>query len=118
MLETMFQASMWLVRRSEEFAHSMVVLYETRNVKYADFVEPGQTLVVTAEIRKEDGPLTTIMARGTVNGSNAVSGRLVLERFNLADRHAQHAAFDPYLRREMRQNFEQLCSASAVGAVL
>src|ERR1051325_4818621 len=50
MLEAMTQTGAWLVRASEDFAHSMVTLKEARNVKYANFVEQGQTLAVTAEI--------------------------------------------------------------------
>jgi len=37
MLETMFQAGLWLVRKTEDFAHSMVVLKEARNVKFSGF---------------------------------------------------------------------------------
>src|SRR6188768_3104363 len=84
MLEALYQASCWLVRQSEGFAHSVVLLKEARNVKYSGFVAPGQTMDVTAEILKQDESVTTLKAQGTVNGSIAVSGRLVLERFNLA----------------------------------
>ena len=34
MLETMYQAGLWLVRRTENFAHSVVLLNEARNVKF------------------------------------------------------------------------------------
>ena len=60
MLEAMFQASAWLVRQSEGFAHSVVILKEARNVKYFDFITPGQELVVTAEILKQDESTTTL----------------------------------------------------------
>jgi len=103
MLEAMYQAGAWLVRQSEGFAHSMVVLKEVRNIKYSDFVTPGKELVVTAEILKQDGPLTTLKAQGTIDGNVAVNGRLVLESFNLADRYPKRRASDPYLRNEMRQ---------------
>src|SRR5687768_9274119 len=86
MLEAMYQASAWLVRQTEGFAHSVVILKEARNIKYADFVTPGKELVVTAEILKQDDETTTLKAQGTIEGNLAVSGRLVLERFNLADR--------------------------------
>ena len=85
MLESMYQTSAWLVRSTDDFAYSMVVLKEARNVKYADFVQPGQVLQVTAELQKRDGRLTWLKARGTVDGSVAVSARLVLDRYNLAD---------------------------------
>jgi 3-hydroxyacyl-[acyl-carrier-protein] dehydratase len=113
MLEAMYQASAWLVRQSEGFAHSVVVLKETRNVKFADFVTPGRELVVTAEILKQEPTLTTLKAQGTLDGNIAVSGRLILERYNLADRVPARSDTDPYLRSEMRQVLERLLSAPA-----
>jgi 3-hydroxyacyl-[acyl-carrier-protein] dehydratase len=108
MLEAMYQASAWLVRQSEGFAHSMVVLKEARNIKYADFVTPGKELVVTAEILKQNDSQTTLKAQGTIDGNVAVNGRLVLERFNLADRYPKRAVTDPYLRSEMRGVLKKL----------
>ena len=32
------QASAWLIRQTEGFAHALVLLKEARNIKYADFV--------------------------------------------------------------------------------
>jgi 3-hydroxyacyl-[acyl-carrier-protein] dehydratase len=108
MLEAMYQASAWLVRQSEGFAHSVVVLKEARNIKYADFVTPGKELVVTAEILKQDDCVTTLKTQGTIEGSVAVNGRLLLERFNLADRFPSRRATDPYLRSELRQVLKRL----------
>src|SRR5688572_31585334 len=102
MLEAMYQASAWLVRQSEGFHHSMVVLKEARNIKYTDFVTPGKELLVTAEILKQDDTLTTLKAQGTIDGNLAVNGRLVLERFNLAERYPFRRNTDPYLRSELR----------------
>ena len=108
MLEAMYQAAAWLVRQSEGFANSMVVLKEARNIKYADFVTPGKELVVTAEILKQEGSLTTLKTQGTIDGNVAVNGRLVLDRFNLADRHPSRRNTDPYLRTEMRKVLKRL----------
>jgi 3-hydroxyacyl-[acyl-carrier-protein] dehydratase len=102
MLEAMFQAGMWLIRQTEGFAHSLVLLKEARNIKYADFVAPGKELVVTAEILKQDDSLTTLKVQGTVDGNVAVHGRLVLERFNLAERYPALKDTDPYMRAELR----------------
>jgi 3-hydroxyacyl-[acyl-carrier-protein] dehydratase len=113
MLEAMYQASAWLVRQSEGFAHSMVVLREARNVKYADFVTPGKELVVTAEILKQDDRLTTLKAQGTLAGNVAVNGRLILERYNLADRIPSRASTDPYLRSEHREVLRRLLLPAA-----
>jgi 3-hydroxyacyl-[acyl-carrier-protein] dehydratase len=107
MLEAMFQASAWLVRASEDFAHTVVMLREARNVKYADFVQPGQTLTVTAQLVKQDSDTTDLKAKGMVEGRVAVSARLILARFNLADRgHA--AALDDFARRRFREEFHLL----------
>jgi 3-hydroxyacyl-[acyl-carrier-protein] dehydratase len=108
MLEAMTQAGAWLVRATEDFAHSMVVLREARNVKYGQFVEPGQTLEVAAELFKETENQTTLKARGTVDGRTTVSARLVLERYNLADQDPSQATTDQHLKHELRQMFELL----------
>ena len=108
MLESMTQACAWLVRASEDFAHSMVLLHECRNVKYGQFVEPGQILEVKANIIKQDERLTTFKASGSVNGAMAVSARLILERYNLAEQMPQRAASDARIRRKMKEQFEVL----------
>jgi len=108
MLEAMTQAGAWLVRVSEDFAHSMVVLKEARNVKYGQFVEPGQRLCVTAEIVSQTERETKLKARGTVDGRTTVSARLVLERYNLGQRRAEDALTDELVKQEMRSLFALL----------
>ena len=76
MLEALTQAGAWLVRVSEDFAHSIVVLKQANNVKYAQFVEPGQTLSVTAEILKFDEGEVKLKAYGTVSGRIILTARL------------------------------------------
>jgi len=112
MLEAMTHAGAWLVRVTDDFAHSMVLLKEARNVKYADFVAPGQVLTVTAEIVKQNARETQLKTQGTVGERVAVSGRLTLERFNLADTQPQLAATDAYLKRHMREQFAIIYSPS------
>jgi 3-hydroxyacyl-[acyl-carrier-protein] dehydratase len=85
MLEAATQAGAWLIRLSENYAHSIVVLQEARAVKYADFVAPGHTLTIRVEQTKKDQRHTFFRFEGTVDGKVSVSGRLVLERFNLAE---------------------------------
>jgi 3-hydroxyacyl-[acyl-carrier-protein] dehydratase len=102
MLEAMTQASAWLIRLSEDFAHSMVVLKRAKNVKYGQFVEPGQTLTVTAEVLSHDENETTFKAQGTVDGRTTVSGRLVLHRYNLADANPADLSADEDIREQMR----------------
>ena len=108
MLEAMTQAGAWLIRASEDFAHSMVVLKEARAVKYGQFVEPGQTLRVTAEIVGQTDRETTFKARGAVNGRTTVGARLVLERYNLGDEDPARVSTDETVKQEMRALFALL----------
>ena len=94
MMEAMTQAGAWLVRISDDYAHSLVELRQARSVKYADFVPPGSALRVDVSIVKEEGLLVHIKGRGAVDGRTTVSGRLVLGRRNLADECASGAAID------------------------
>ncbi|QDU30380.1 3-hydroxyacyl-[acyl-carrier-protein] dehydratase FabZ [Anatilimnocola aggregata] len=108
MLETMYQAGMWLVRSSEDFQHAAILLKEARNVKYSDFVTPGKELLVTAELLKQDDTTATLKTQGTINGNVAVSARLVLEKFNIGDRFPARAMSDHYLRQWMKKVFLRL----------
>lgn len=109
MLEALFQASALLVHKSEDFCHSTILIRQAKNVRYADFVQPGQTLVVHSQIIKQDENLTTVKATGTVGDTVAVSGRLVLERSNIVDRYPNREAWDALARRKMRELFDLLC---------
>jgi 3-hydroxyacyl-[acyl-carrier-protein] dehydratase len=112
MLEAMTQAGAWLVRASEDFAHSMVILGEAASVKYGQFVEPGQTLTVTAEIVGQDEQETRLKAMGRVDGQMTVSARLALRRYNLADTDPSRAQTDRALVEHLRNEFQLLCPPS------
>jgi 3-hydroxyacyl-[acyl-carrier-protein] dehydratase len=108
MLEALFQAAAWLVYATEEFRYPVVVLKEARNIRFADFVEPGEVLTVTAEVQRWDWPLVTCKANATVGESVAVSGRLVLERFCMQDRYRRRIDADNMVRHELQTLFKQL----------
>jgi len=108
MLEAMFQASCWLVRASEGFKHSVISLDEVRNVKFADFMQPGQVLTIVAELVKSDESSFTIKASGNRGDVVAVSGRLILGKRNLEDQNGALSSLDEYVRNEMRKEFEKL----------
>ncbi len=94
MLEAATQASAWLVRLSEDFAHSVIVLHEAKAVKFADFVTPGNTLRMCVKQIRQDGKLVHMRFQGEVEGQSCVSGRLVLECSNLADDHRENKVHD------------------------
>lgn len=108
MLEAMLEAGAWLIRATEDFAHSIVVLRKAGNVKYGQFVQPGQTLQVSAEILGQADGETKIKARGTMNGRLTVAGRLSLVSYNVADIDPTRANADEEVRRNMRRLFDLL----------
>jgi 3-hydroxyacyl-[acyl-carrier-protein] dehydratase len=103
MLEAATQAGAWLLRLSENFAHSIISLKEARNIKYADFVQPGQTLEITVSLVKKDERLATFKIEGQQSGRTTLTGRLVLERYNLAELDPDRAAIDELLIKHFRR---------------
>ena len=79
MLEALYQAGMWLVQNSEEFAYKKVMAAEVKNAKFADFVEPGDTLEVEATLLKKEGHRFSLKTAGKKGDVVAVSARMVLE---------------------------------------
>ena len=113
MLEAMTQAAAWLLRSDEDFAHSIVVLKEARNIKYADFVEPGECLTVTAEMIKSGPREAEFKTQGVVDSKVCVSARLVMERYNMADDDPENAEMDAYNKIKMRKLFATLIVSQA-----
>src|SRR5438552_5322818 len=97
MLEALTQAAGWLLHTRSNFAKSMTVLKEARNVKYGQFVAPGNSLRVEVEFVKETQGGATFKATGTVDGAIAVAARIELSYFNLADKEPELAAIDSRL---------------------
>ena len=104
MLEAATQAGSWLLRLSENFAHSIITLKEARNVKYADFVAPGQTLDVTVSILKKDDRCATLKVEGRIGDRQTLSGRIVLERYNLIDHDPAYRAVDEKIIQHFRRS--------------
>ena len=119
MLEAMTQAAAWTIRVAEDFAHSIIVLRSAKNVKYGDFVEPGRVLTVTAEVLSQDETTTKVKASGTVSSAGgertSLTARLVLERYNMADRLPHGDAVDARVRAEMRKLWAVLHPAARTG---
>ncbi|HEY3963028.1 MAG TPA: 3-hydroxyacyl-ACP dehydratase FabZ family protein [Planctomycetaceae bacterium] len=108
MIEAMVQTAAWLMRLQEDFAYSMVLLKASRAVKFVNFVAPGRTLQVTTEMQGWNGGECTFKGAGTVGGESAVSAKLTLVRFNLADQNPRLKSSDEIQIRAARELFAQL----------
>lgn len=108
MVEAMVQSAAWLVRHTEDFSHSTVLLKQARGVKFNTFVSPGQTLVVEVSVKSRQEGIWVFDAAGSVNGASAVSAKLTLERFNLADRNPELASSDEHQITQLKNLFRCL----------
>jgi 3-hydroxyacyl-[acyl-carrier-protein] dehydratase len=108
MLETLFQAASWLLHATEDFRNTVVMLREARNVKYADFVQPGQTLRIEVELVELGEREAIFKARGLVGEVTAVTARLTLERYRTAERYPDRAGWEAESRRKLRERFARL----------
>src|SRR4030065_2244119 len=51
LLEGLIESASWLVREAENFAHSMILLEEARNVKYKTLAAPGTQIEYAVEAK-------------------------------------------------------------------
>lgn len=116
MLEAMVQASAWLVREALDFAPSLVLLKEARNVIYKSFVVPGQVLTIESQCKELTAQQSAFAARGTVDGQEIVKGKLTLRHLNVADHDERLAETDHRIRQHMRSLFELIWASRTTGA--
>jgi 3-hydroxyacyl-[acyl-carrier-protein] dehydratase len=97
MLEAVTQAAGWLLHHRRSFACSMAVLKEAKNVKYGQFVAPGNSLRLQVEWVKDTETGAMFKAAGTVNDDQAVAAKIELAYFNLGDKQPALASLDARL---------------------
>lgn len=101
MLQTLIEAGAWLLRVTEGFQHSVIVLREAKHVKYGAFMEPSRQMQIGVEWMEQDNDLVTFKGKGEVNGNTTVSARFTVSRFNLRER-------DPAFRKTDERLIEHL----------
>lgn len=110
MVEALVQTSAWLMRVTDDFQYSTILLKQARALKFNNFVKPGHALLVSATLQKTNGAECVLKCTGTVDGDSAVSARLTLERFNLRDKNPKLSATDENLVTKMRSLCSQIWS--------
>src|ERR1700752_383369 len=75
MLQTLVESAAWLLRLTEDFRHSVIVLREAKNVKYGTFMVPGHRLDLEVELLSQDGTTATFKGKGETGGATTVSAR-------------------------------------------
>lgn len=108
MLEALYQAACILIRATDDYQCSVLHLEEAKNVKFADFMEPGNKLNIEVELVKNEADRVSLKATGTKGDSVAVSARLVVRKSRLSDEHPELAHLDRYIANRPRKELEIL----------
>jgi 3-hydroxyacyl-[acyl-carrier-protein] dehydratase len=108
MLEAITQAAGWLMHHRTGFAKSMAVLKEAKNVKYGQFVAPGNYLKVDVELAKLTETGATFKANGFAGADPALQARVELSYFNLGDKQPELAELDGRLIEHHRMRWTVL----------
>src|SRR5579871_5654801 len=111
MLQTLVEAGSWLLRVTDDFRHSMIVLREARNVKYGTFMEPGRQMEIGVELVESNGPVAVLKGKGEVEGNTAVSAKVSLARYNLRDQDPTLSDVDERLVQHWRGQYRLLQGA-------
>ncbi len=108
LLEGLIESASWLVRQTENFAHSMILLEQTRNVKYKSFLTPGAQIEYTVEAKTIEENVSSFTGFGLSQGQRIVEARFGLRHFNLADENSAMAAVDARIIENMKKQWKLL----------
>jgi len=108
LLEGLIESASWLVRQTENFAHSMILLEQARNVKYKSFLAPGAQIEYTVQAKTIEENISSFAGFGLSQGERIVEARFGLRHFNLADQNSAMAAVDAQIIENMKKRWQLL----------
>jgi 3-hydroxyacyl-[acyl-carrier-protein] dehydratase len=113
MLQTLVEGAAWLLRITDNYKHSVIVLREARNVKYGNFMQPGNHMIITVETADYSplSPEVVFKGKGEMDGSSTVSAKFTVSRYNLRERNPELAAVDDRIVEQLRQHARVLHGA-------
>jgi 3-hydroxyacyl-[acyl-carrier-protein] dehydratase len=108
LLEGLIESASWLVRKSENFTHSMILLEQARNVKYKSFLAPGAQIQYTVDAKTIEENVSSFVGLGISQGQRIVEARLGLRHFNLADDDSAMTAVDARVIENLKERWKLL----------
>jgi 3-hydroxyacyl-[acyl-carrier-protein] dehydratase len=108
LLEGLIESASWLVRQTENFAHSMILLEQAKNVKYKSFLAPGSQIEYTVIARTIEENVSSFAGSGISQGDMIVEAWFALKHFNLADENPAMAAVDAQVIECLKKRWELL----------
>ena len=108
LLEGLIESASWLVREAENFAHSMILLEQARNVKYRSFLAPGAQIEYTVEANTIEENVSSFSGFGISGGERIVEAKFGLRHFNLASQNPAMAKVDAVVLENMKSQWKLL----------
>ena len=114
MVEAMVQSAAWLVRASTDFAASIIVLKQARNISYKSFVPPGQILTLNVQAKNITQAESQFVGQGRTGDRQVVKARFTLNHDNLAEHDPALEDVDRRVIQRQRELFELLGGSTLV----
>jgi len=108
MIEALVESAAWLVRDALDFAPSLVLLHNARNVTYKSFVKPGNLLRMEVTCRRMAQGDSDFEGIGLCNLTEVVKARFGLKHFSLQEHEPSLAHLDRRIIDDARARFAQL----------
>jgi 3-hydroxyacyl-[acyl-carrier-protein] dehydratase len=110
MLQTLVEGAAWLLRATEDFQYSVIVLRDARNVKYGNFMQPGHSMTITVEAAdySAGNPNAVFKGKAEMAGSSTVAAKFTVARYNLRDRNPALNAVDERIVSQLRNHYRIL----------
>jgi len=108
LLEGLIESAAWLVREKQDFANSMILLAQARNVKYKSFLAPGMQIKYTVTAKSIDDNVSSFIGSGSCGDEAIVEARFGLRHFNLADTDKALVAADATIIENMKKRYNLL----------
>lgn len=108
LLEGLVESASWLVRETEDFAHSMILLEHARNVKYKSFLAPGAQIEYTVEAKTIEENISSFLGVGLSQDEHIIEARFGLRHFNLAAQDPKMAAVDAQIVENLKNRLKLL----------
>jgi len=110
LLEGLIESASWLVRQTEDFAHSMILLESARNVRYKSFAAPGMQIQYRVEAHSIEPNTSSFSGEGICGNESIVEAKFTLRHFNLSDENPRMARLDGQIIEQMKQRWKLLYS--------
>lgn len=108
LLQGLIESASWLVRATENFAHSLVLLEQAKNVRYKSFLTPGGQIEYNVQAKAIEENISSFTGIGQTNGKKIVEAKFALRHFNLADENSAMADVDNQIIESLKQRWNLL----------